>query len=77
MVKSSDKLLNYGMFDLNIKKKINGKLTNLSASMLGAISCIIVYVVDCRCSRKRHMVDKFNELKANGWLCIEFVSYQI
>ena len=45
--------------------------------MLGAISCIIVYFVDCRCSRKRHMIDKLNELKANGRLCIDFVRYQI
>ena len=76
-MKSSDKLINYLIFDLNINRSENTKLTNLSASMLGAISCIIVYCIDCRCSRKRHMIDKFNEFKAKRWLCIDFVSYQI
>ena len=74
-MKSSDKLLNYLMFDLNINRIENIKLTKLSASMFGAISCIIVYYVDCRCSCKRHMIDKFNELKAKRWLCVDFVSY--
>ena len=76
-MKSSDKLLKYMMFGVYINRSENTKLTNLSASMLGAISCIIVYCIDCRCSRKRYMIDKFNELKANGWLCIDFVSYKI
>ena len=76
-MKSSDKLINYLMFGVNINRSENTKLTNLSDSMLGAISCIIVYVVDYRCSRKRHMIDKFIELKAKRWLCIDFVSYKI
>ena len=77
VVKSSDKLLNYLMFDLNINGSENRKFTNLSDSILGAISCIIVYFVDCGCSHKRRMIDKFNGSKAKGRFCIDFVSHQI
>ena len=65
------------MFDLNINRSENTKLTNLCASKVGAISCIIVYDVDCRCSRKRHTTNKFIEFKAKRRLCVDFVSYQI
>ena len=77
VVKSSDKLLNYLMFDLNINGSENGKFTNLSASILGAISCIIVYFVDCRCSRKRRMIDKFNDLTRFNKIAISNNKFQM
>ena len=76
VVKSSNKLLHYLMFDLNTNGSENEKFTNLNLQYLeqSQVSLLILSTV---AALAKDMIDKFNELKAKGRLCINFVSYQI